>query len=284
MNNIVSKEDIKIEEMIYEISGKKVMIDSDLANLYGVETKRINEAVSNNPLKFPDRFSWKLSNEEQIILRSKFSTSRNNTYGGTRYNARVFTEQGIAMLATILKSKVATEVSISIMDAYVAMRQYITSSILSNNIEYKILEHDKRINLLEEAFNKFKEKNNSIFFEGQIYDAYSLLIEILNKSIKEIIIIDNYAGKELLDILKNIDKKIAIISKNVNKELINIYTKQYGNVIFINNNSFHDRFIILDKKTLYHCGSSFKDLGKKCFAISRIDDLEILENIIKKLT
>jgi sugar-specific transcriptional regulator TrmB len=146
-----------------------------------------------------------------------------------------------------------------------------------------VLKDNKRIDLLEQTFNNFKEKNNYIFFEGQIYDAYSLLIDILNKSKKDIIIIDNYAGKELLDILKNINKNITKISKNITEELIKKYNKQYNNVSFINNNSFHDRFIIIDNEILYHCGSSFKDMGTKCFAINRIDDKELLNNIIKNL-
>lgn len=127
MNTIIRKEiDIEnISNIIYEVSGKQVMLDSDLALLYKVETKRINEAVKNNPLKFPQRFSWILTKEEEINLRSKFSTSSlGRNYGGRRYGIRVFTEQGVAMLATILKTSVATKVSIQIMDAFVAMRKY----------------------------------------------------------------------------------------------------------------------------------------------------------------
>ena len=127
MNDLIEKENIEIKNMIYEIRGKQVMLDSDLAKLYHVETKRINEAVKNNMEKFPERFSFILTNEETINLRSKISTSRSNNHGGNRYASRVFTEQGVVMLATILKSKVATQVSIRIMDAFVAMRKYISS-------------------------------------------------------------------------------------------------------------------------------------------------------------
>ena len=282
MNDLLEQENIKIENMIYEIRGKQVMLDSDLAKLYTVETKRINEAVKNNPNKFPDRFSWKLTNEEYKNLKSKISTSNSNEYGGRRKIPRVFTEQGVAMLATILKSKAATEVSIKIMDAFVIMRHYITRSIFNSDlVNYKILEHDKRISILEETFNGFKEKNNHIFFEGQIYDAYSLLIDIFNKSKEEIIIIDNYTDKELLDIVSKTNKNIIIISSNIDNILIKKYEKQYNNLKIINSRSFHDRFIIIDKKILYHCGSSFKDLGKKCFGINLIKDDYILKNIIK---
>ena len=141
----------------------------------------------------------------------------------------------------------------------------------------------KKIN---ELFDKFDYKDiikNYIFFEGEFYEAYSLILDIFDKSSKEIIIIDNYAGKELLNILKNIDRNIIIVSKNINKILKQKYEKEYNNVLFINNNSFHDRFIILDKKTLYSCGSSFKDLGKKCFYIGKIEDKAYLDKILSIL-
>jgi len=290
MNEIIEKEKLEIENMIYEIQGLEVMLDSDLAKLYQVETKRINEAVRNNPKKFPTRFSFVLDDNEEEYLRSKISTSssRGSNYGGKRYNSRVFTEQGVYMLATILKSNVATEVSIRIMDTFVNMRHYINynKDFLPNRILLLEEKVDKNTEKIDELFNKFSPKDivkNKIFFEGEFYDAYSLLIDILNKSKKEIIIIDNYAGKELLDILKKIDKKIIIVSKNIDEKLKNKYNKQYKNITFINNNSFHDRFIIIDKNKLYSCGASFKDLGKKCFAINEFNDKEYLFEILKIL-
>ena len=279
MNNLIMNK--PIENMIYEINGKQVMLDSDLAKLYNVETKRINESVTRNLNKFPKRFSWELNQEEINNLRSQFATSSyNNNYGGRRYLPRVFTEQGVAMLATILKSNTAIEVSIKIMDAFVLMRRLISNSLLSNNIEHKLLDHDKRIILLEETFDNFKEQNNHIFFEGQIYDSYSLLIDIFNKSKEKIIIIDNYANKELLNIISKISSKVTIISSNMDEILINKYMSEYDNLKIIKNDSFHDRFIIIDNKTLYHCGASFKDLGKKCFAINKIEDKNYLELIM----
>ena len=156
------------------------------------------------------------------------------------------------------------------------MRRYF-----SNNSEI-LINHENRLLVLENTLDKFKEKElNKIFFEGELYDAYSILLDILNKAKEEIIIIDNYAGKELLDTLKDIDKKIIIVSKNINKILKNKYEKQYKNVEFINNNSFHDRFIIIDRKILYSCGASFKDLGKKCFAINEFSDKEYLDKLLE---
>ena len=262
------------------------MLDTDLAKLYQVETKRINEAVKNNPKKFPKRFSFVLEDNEKENLWSKFSTA--NISSMSRANPRVFTEQGVYMLATILKSNVSAEVSIAIMDTFVKMRHYINynKEFLPNRIlllEEKVDNNTKRIN---ELFDKFDYKDiikNYIFFEGEFYESYSLILDIFDKSSKEIIIIDNYAGKELLNILKNIDRNIIIVSKNINKILKQKYEKEYNNVIFINNNSFHDRFIILDKKILYSCGSSFKDLGKKCFYIGKIDDKAYLDKILSIL-
>ena len=207
MNNIVEKE--RIENLIYEVRGKQVMLDSDLAKLYRTETKRINEAVRNNSDKFPERFSWVLTDMEEINLRSKISTSSDSSnHGGRRYNIRVFTEQGVAMLATVLKSKIATQVSIAIMDAFVAMKKYISSNLIEQKyINGMVIEHEERLKTVENAFSNFKEKNNHIFFEGQIYDAYSLLLDIFNKSKNEIIIIDNYIDKCILDILSKTKKE-----------------------------------------------------------------------------
>ncbi len=209
--------------MIYEIRDKQVMLDSDLAKLYHVETKRINEAVKNNMEKFPERFSFVLTNEEAINLRSKISTSRLNNHGGNRYAPRVFTEQGVAMLATILKSKVATQVSIRIMDAFVAMRKYISTNLIEQKyINDLVLKDSKRIDLLEDAFSSFKDKNNHIFFEGQIYDAYSLMMKIFEKAESNIIIIDNYIDKDILDILSKTSKQVTLIT---NKYKIQDYEK-----------------------------------------------------------
>ena len=290
MNEIIEKEDIKIEDMIYEIRGVQVMLDSDLAKMYQVETKRINEAVKNNPDKFPKRFSWVLTNEEIKELRSKISTLEIKGQGKySKYAPRVFTEQGIYMLATILKSKVATKVSIAIMDTFVKMRHYINYNKVFLPYKFLFLENkvDENTKKINELFDKFDPKvivKDYIFFEGDFCDAYSLLLDIFSKSKKEIIIIDNYASKELLDILKKIDKKIIIVSKNIDEVLKKKYESQYENIIFINNNSFHDRFIILDRKYLYSCGASFKDLGKKCFAICEFKDKEYLNRLLGVLS
>ena len=283
MSQIVEVENLNIEGMIYEIRGKQVMFDSDLARLYECKngTKTINQAVKRHINKFPERYMFQLTKSEYDNLKSQVGTSSLNNYGGVRKMPYVFTEQGVAMLATILKTPVADTVSMRIIDAFVYMKKYLS-------FEYKnsiILNHENRILKLEESFDKLNEKQkiNTIFYEGQIYDAYSLLIDILSIAKKEIMIIGNYAGKELLDILKEININIKIVSSNIDNMLKKKYESQYSNVSFINNNTFHDRFLIIDRKILYNSGSSFKDLGKKCFYIGKIDDEEILNNILKKI-
>ena len=286
MNNIVVSDNIKIENMIYEIRGKKVMLDSDLAKLYNVETKRINEAVKNNIEKFPERYCFQLNDEESNNLRSKISTSKINSHGGRRYNQRVFTEQGVYMLATILKSKIAASITIAIMDAFVVMKNIINTSLIEQKYFNELtIKNTEDIKLLQESFDKLntKESNNHIFYEGQIYDAYSLLIDILSRAKKEIIIIDNYADKKLFDIIRNINVKVKIYTENIDNISKEKHQKQYSNIEIINTNIFHDRFIIIDNKVLYHSGASFKDLGKKCFAITKIEDNNILKELLDKL-
>ena len=282
MNEIMVKEDIKSK--IYVIRGKQVMLDSDLARLYECKngTKKINQAVKNNPFKFPERFSWILTKEELNELRSKVLTANISTM--SRNNPRVFTEQGVAMLATIIKSKRAVSTSIDIMDAFVMMKSYIGSNLIEQKyINELVLKDTKRIDALENIFDNFKEENNHIYFKGEIYDAYSLLLDILNKSKKEIIIIDNYVDKNILDILSKINKKIIIITNNYNNTDYEKYKSQYNNIKLIINNDFHDRFIIIDRKELYHSGASFKDLGKKCFEISKIEENNILELLLNNI-
>ena len=274
MKEIIEKENILIEDMIYEIRGVQVMLDSDIAKLYQVETKRINEALKNNPDKFPERFSFRITEKEYAFLKSKFSTSK----GGSRKGHTVFTEQGLYMLATILKSKVATEVSIGIMDTFVKMRHYINYN--KNFLPHKFMLLEKKVDdntiRINELFDKFNPKYI-------VKDYYSLLLDIFNEAKEEIIIIDNYAGKELLNILKEINKRIIIVSKNIDETLKKKYESQYDNITFIHNNAFHDRFTILDRNKLYSCGASFKDLGKKCFAINEFDNREYLSRLLKTL-
>jgi len=288
MNNVFIKDEIKIESLIYEIRGKQVMLDSDLAILYGVETKRINEAVKNNIDKFPERFSFKISEIETNILKSKFSTSKSR--GGSRKGHRVFTEEGVAMLATILKSKTAIQVSIRIMDTFVAMRKFINENKdlfrKLTTMEYKLLEHDDKIDELFDKFESKKIEKQKIFFNGEIYDSYSLIIDLIKEANTRIIIIDNYIDKSILDMLvykkENVSVEIITSSHYLTKLDINKFNQQYLNLVIKYSNIFHDRFLIIDN-ALYHIGASLKDLGKKCFGMNKIEDKEYLSKILSSI-
>ena len=213
MNDII---DNNIKNLIYEINGKQVMLDSDLAKLYECKngTKEVNQAVKNNLEKFPERFSWILTDEDSNIFLVKNFDQKIETRGGRFKNPRVFTEEGIAMLATILHTKVATQISIQIMDAFVSMRHIIINNKdiyqSLNNINNKLIDHDEK---LEFIFSRF-DKKEQLFFQGNYFDAYYNLYEILSTAKKEIIIIDNYANISLLDLIKNLNCNIILITRN----------------------------------------------------------------------
>ena len=276
--------EVKIEKLIYEVRGQKVMLDSDLAMLFEYETKQLNRQVARNIRRFPENYCFQLTQREYENLRCQIGTSSyGNNYGGRRYLPYVFTEHGVTMLAGVLKSDLAIKMSLKIVDAFIKMKNYLSNSLVEQNF-YKnmLLDHDDRIKILENNFNS-RMFSNEIFYEGQIYDAYSLLLDIINSAKKSIIIIDNYLSKGLLDLLSNTNKSIIVYSKNIDYDLINKYNSQYHNVTFKVDNRFHDRFIIVDKRIIYHSGASFKDLGKKCFAINKISDEKIIDDLLNRL-
>ena len=288
MNEIVEAKDI--ERKIYNIRGVEVMLDSDLAEQYQCAngTKTINQAVKRNRDRFPNDFYFQLNENEYLNLKSQIGTANLTRHGGVRKMPYVFTEQGVAMLATVIRTDVAAKVSIDIMRAFVRMRHYIRYNEQLLPRKYLLLEEkvDKNTKRIDELFNKFNPKvitKNSIFFKGDIYDAYSVLLEIFDIAKEEIIIIDNYMGKVLLDELRNINRKIIVISSNINDTLKKKYLKQYNNAKFINNESYHDRFIIIDRKIVFHCGASFKDLGTKCFGINEIENRDEIDKLINEV-
>ena len=287
MNKIVVSDNIKIENMIYEIRGKNVMLDSDLAMLFGYETKQLNRQVLRNINRFPENYCFQITDAEYISLRCQNGTLKNGRGEHRKYLPYVFTEYGITMLAGILKSELAIKMSLRIVDIFITMKNYINTSLIEQKYFNELtIKNTEDIKLLQESFDKLntKESNNHIFYEGQIYDAYSLLIDILSKARKEIIIIDNYAGKKLFDIIKNINVKVKIYTENIDNISKEKYEKQYNNLEIINTNIFHDRFIIIDNKVLYHSGASFKDLGKKCFAITKMEGDSILKELLNKIS
>ena len=290
INNLVVQDNISNEEiknLIYTIRGKQVMLDSDVARLYHYETRRINETVKRNSERFPIEFCFQLTSQEYEVLKSQIATS--NIRGGKQKLPYVFTEKGILMLSGLLKNEVAIEVSIKIVEAFVEMRKFISSNgqlfERLTNVEYKLLEHDKKF---DQVFDQLQHEENikqKIFFEGQIYDAYSLIIDIIKKANKKILIIDNYIDDSVLKMLTKKNKNVEVVlltsdKSNIQKIDIQKFNKEYPILKVAKTNKFHDRFVVIDNKEMYHLGASIKDLGRKCFGINKIEDLDIIEKII----
>ena len=289
MQDLIINEN-SIKDKIYTTRNMQVMLDRDLAELYGVETKRINEAVKNNKDKFMDDFYFELNDFEFEFLRSKISTT---SFIKTRTNPKVFTEQGIYMLATILKSKVASQVTINLIKTFANMRKLISQNIALferfERIENRLTIHDKNFNLL---FKALEDKNNipvqNIFFDGQIYDAYSFVNDLIKLANSEIVLIDNYIDDTVFTLFSKYPNiNFIIYTNNISKQLkldFEKYSKQYKNIALKTFKSSHDRFLIIDKKDIYHLGASLKDFGKKWFAFSKmsLDSLN-LDEIFNRL-
>lgn len=290
MNNLIIKNDVNIENMIYEVRGKQVMLDSDLAILYKCTngTKDINKAVKRNIERFPDDFYFQLTrNEYYDILRFQSGTLELEQGKYSKYLPYAFTEQGISMLSGVLHTSVAITVSIDIIRTFVAMHKYISNNYLEQKyMQNMLLKHDSEIKLLQESFRKFDEKKtvNEIYFNGQIYDAYSKIIDILMSAKNEVIIIDGYTDKSTLDIIRRINVNVLLITKEKSKikdEDLAIYNKQYHNLTIIYNETFHDRYFIIDKEIIYHCGASINHAGLRTFSINVIQD-KIVKNVLIK--
>jgi len=279
-----------IQNLIYTIRGLQVMLDSDLAELFKVETKYLNRAVKRNENRFPESFRFQLTLEEFDILKSQRSPSMNlrfqidtssSKHGGRRYQPFVFTEQGVAMLSGVLRSDTAIKVSIQIMDAFVNMRKFIATNAQIfqrlDNLERKQFDSDTKF---EEIFNAIEENEitpkHGIFFEGQIFDAHTLVSDIVRSAKKSITIIDNYIDDTVLTLLtkrkKNVEVTICTksISKRLSQDVLK-FNAQYSPIQIKKLEKSHDRFIIIDENVVYHMGASLKDLGKKWFAFSKFD-------------
>lgn len=288
----ISKEEIK--NLIYTIRGKQVMIDSDVARLYHYSTKRINEAVSRNKLRFPENFCFQLTDNDVETMWSQIATAskiRDNKFRNKKYLPYVFTEQGIAMLAGVLKNDIAVKVSLNIINSFIEMRKFIASKgqvfERLTNMEYKLLEYDKKFDIVFDQLQQEENIKQKIFFEGQIYDAYSLIIDIIKKANRKITIIDNYIDDSILKMLAKKNKNVEVtiltsIKSNIQNIDIQKFNKEYPVLKVARTDKFHDRFILIDNKEMYHLGASIKDLGRKCFAISKVENEEMI-NLIKKV-
>lgn len=299
-NNValIGKEDITdynsedIRNLIYTIRGKQVMLDYDVAMLYHYDTKNINKAMKRNLDRFPEDFCFQLTKEEKKQRWfQNGTTSENIKFRSEKYLPYAYTEQGIAMLAGVLKNQIAVDVSINIIRTFIEMREFIKNNEEIFNrlikVEYKMLEYDKKFDLVFNELQKDKESEfkQKIFLDGQIYDAYSLIIDIIKKAKEKILIIDNYIDDRILEMLvkKNKNVKVTILTSeksNISKLDIQKFNKEYPILEIAKSNKFHDRFIVIDNKEIYHVGASLKDLGKKCFAISKIEDVEYVNKLL----
>ena len=278
---------INIENKILVIRGQQVMLDRDLAALYGVETKRLNEAVRRNPRRFPEKNCFILSDEETSAILSRSQIATLKVRGkNIKYKPHVFTEQGVAMLSTVLSSDIAIEISLKIMDAFIEMRKFILSNAQVfqrlDSLETFKIETSHKIETLFTLMDKYKiEDKQGIFFQGQIYDAYSEFQKLIQKAQKEIILIDNYIDLTVLDRFakKNTGVNVIIYTRKettVTELDVRKFNAQYPSLEIKYTDTMHDRFIILDNKEIYHIGASLKDLGKKCFGFTRLEDAQLM--------
>lgn len=285
-------EDIK--NLIYTIRGKQVMLDSDVARLYKYETKNVNKAMKRNIERFPEDFCFQLTEEEKKVLRFQNGTLENQKGKGhyAKYLPYVYTEQGVAMLAGLLKNEIAVQVSIKIIRAFIEMRKFLAlnGQIFERltNVEYNLLKQDKRIDDLFEKFDRNDVEKQKLFFDGQIWDSYNLIVNIIKRAESKILIIDNYIDDSILEMLskkKNGVEVVILTSNNSNILKLDVqkFNREYPVLKIAKTDRFHDRFIIIDNKELYHCGASLKDLGKKCFGINRIDDVDYIESLRKNV-
>lgn len=273
-----------IESKIYTVRDKQVMLDNDLAKLYGVDTKRLNEQVKRNIDRFPEDYMFQLTIEEFENLKSQNATS-SSKHGGRRTLPNVFTEYGIVMLSSVLKSDIAVKMSLKITKAFVSMRRFLAingevfqriSAVEKRQFAYEIKSDEN----FEKLFKAIESKNNipeqGIFYDGQIFSAYKFVNDLIRKATSSIILIDNYIDDTILTMFSQNQKiKYVLYTKSINNKLnldIKKYNQQYNNLEIKACNNVHDRFLIIDEKEVYQIGASLKDLGKKIFAFFKLNE------------
>ena len=297
-NEISILEDNSIRSKIHVIRGQQVMLDRDLAELYGVETKVLNQAVKRNIERFPENFMFQLNEKEYQNWRSQFVTS-NSDKMGLRRPPYAFTEQGVAMLSAVLKSETAIKVSLKIMNVFVSMRHFLQNNAeifveLKSmrqhqiNTDVHLNETDKKIDELFSLMDKYNLKETQgIFFQGQIFDAYAKFESFLAAAKKEIILIDNYVDLSILQRLIKKKKGVNVTiytdpKTKLTAQDIQTFNAQYPTLTLNHTTKTHDRFLIIDNSTIYHIGASLKDLGKKCFGFSILDS-SFIPMVLKNL-
>ena len=285
-NEIILLNETELKGKIYTIRGRKVMLDSDLARIYGYTTKSFNQQIKNNIERFDEEYRFQLTKKEyNDILRSKNLTFGFEERNYSKYLPYVFTEEGIYMLISVLKGEKAINQHKLLIKLFKNMKDYLISNELIDseyitNIQNILLEHNNRLIKLEDKISEY-DHISKIFLNGEIYDAYSFILDLFNISENSITIIDNYIDNKLLDLLKNLKPSITVITKE--DTLINKFKRQYSDIDFIIYNSFHDRFIVIDNEIVFSIGSSIKDIGKKVCYISRINNKEEINKLISKI-
>jgi hypothetical protein len=267
-----------IKNKIHTIRGKQVILDRDIAELYEVETKALNQAVKRNLERFPEDFMFQLFLNESKILRSQNVTS---SWGGRRYSPYAFTEQGVAMLSSVINSDKAIEINIKIMRAFISMRKFLIQNLKFQQIDEKFIEYDKNF---EKVFDvlQLNEPTQGIFFNGQTFDAFKFIFGLIKKAKREITLIDNYIDENTLYFFTKTCVKVKILTKNIPSKELEKYNSQYNNVEIKKFDLSHDRFLIIDEE-IYLIGSSLKDAGKKWFGFFKIEDKNILNKISKNI-
>lgn len=276
-----------MQDIIHTIRDKQVILDSDLAMLYGVPTKALNQAVKRNIERFPEDFMFQLNKKEltELVTNCDHLEPLKFSYS----NPYAFTEQGVAMLSGVLRSKQAVEVNIKLMRSFVKMRRFLQSNAQVferiTNAELKLIEHDSKF---DKVFNLIESKqitpSKGIFFEGQIFDSHKFICNLIKQAKKSIILIDTYVDESVLNLFNECLLDVVIYTKTTPKLEIALdkYNSQYKPIDIINFTKSHDRFLIIDSN-LYHIGASLKDLGKKWFAFSKFEDEEFLKQIKQNL-
>ena len=297
---------VDVQRLIHVVRGQQVILDSDLARLYGTSTSAFNQAVRRNALRFPESFRFQLTKEEYDELLDGGLTSQNvisNTEkpvgrGGRRYLPYVFTEEGVAMLASVLRSGTAVQTSVHIVRSFVEMRHFVVKhaalfeqikSLELKQLEYQ-RENDKKFAKIFDMIEaqSCSEPMQKLFFEGQIYDAHSFLVKMIRKAQKEIILVDGYVNVNTLDVLANKARNVKALvltlpSSTISANEVNLFNRQYPTLELVKTTAFHDRFMIFDRTEIYHIGASLKDAGEKCFAISRLSETEEIKVLFSRI-
>ena len=297
---IALSSDAQIRDMIYTVRGQQVMLDSDLAELYEVETGALNRAAKRNEDRFPEDFRFRFTDDEYENLRCQIGISSDDLQkfaaGGRRYMPYVYTEQGVAMLSGVLRSKVAVDTSVRIMRAFVEMRHFIADNAHMfeqiRSIDHRLdsLERstDKRFERVFDCMGAHETPSQKVFFEGQVYDAFELLVTLVQRAKREIVLVDGYVDTGTLNILAKKQPGVSVTvwthpKTSLTARDVAIFNAQYPTLEVRHTTSFHDRFLILDGTEGYLIGASLKDAGKKSFTVAKLEDSAIVDSIVAAL-